>query len=91
MNFGCYKGFWTEVAHAAQYRVAGLEVLIQQRLLLQEAYVKGVSAWNFDMAALKAEAEKESEPELPPIPEASIAGVCADKQGVDLQITCAFQ
>lgn len=35
--------------------------------------MKGVSAWNFDLAALKAEAEKESEPELPSIPETHVA------------------
>ena len=32
--------------------------------------MKGVSSWNFDVQALKAEAEADSEP-LPTIPEAS--------------------
>ena len=41
---------------------------------LQEAYVKGVSAWNFDVAALKAEAEAEAEP-MPTIPEAPRAPI----------------
>ena len=37
---------------------------------MQEAYVKGVSSWNFDVAALKAEAaEADAEP-MPTIPEA---------------------
>eukprot|EP00884_Botryococcus_braunii_P013203 jgi/Botrbrau1/21884/Bobra.0249s0013.1 len=34
----------------------------------QEAYLRGVSAWNFDVMALKAEAEKD-DPELPTIEE----------------------
>ena len=41
---------------------------------VQEAYVKGVSAWNFDVAALKAEAEAEAEP-MPTIPEAPRAPI----------------
>ena len=48
------------------------EILIFSRHVfgLQEAYVKGVSSWNFDVAALKAEAEADNEP-LPTIPETS--------------------
>ena len=37
--------------------------------------MKGVSAWNFDVAALKAEAEAEAEP-MPTIPEAPRATPC---------------
>lgn len=36
--------------------------------------MKGVSAWNFDLGALKAEAERETDPDLPPIPEATVTG-----------------
>ncbi|KAK9864695.1 hypothetical protein WJX84_009203 [Apatococcus fuscideae] len=35
----------------------------------QEAYVRGVSAWNFDVGALKASAAHEEEPALASIPE----------------------
>ncbi|KAK9806028.1 hypothetical protein WJX73_007033 [Symbiochloris irregularis] len=43
----------------------------------QEAYVKGVSAWNFDVATLKAEAERETDPDLAPIPEGQVPGEAA--------------
>ena len=36
---------------------------------LQEAYVRGVSTWNFDVGALKASAAAEEEPGLASIPE----------------------
>ena len=46
--------------------------LLNMAVALQEAYVKGVSAWNFDLAALKAEADRDPDSELPSIPEGQI-------------------
>lgn len=45
-----------------------------RNLQSQEAYVKGVSAWNFDVAALKAEADRDADTDLPPIPEGHVPG-----------------
>ena len=36
--------------------------------------MKGVSAWNFDVAALKAEADRDADTDLPPIPEGHVPG-----------------
>jgi len=36
---------------------------------LQEAYVRGVSAWNFDVAALKSNAASEGASDLGTVPE----------------------
>ena len=38
-------------------------------LAIQEAYVRGVSAWNFDVAALKQSASMESAPDLATVQE----------------------
>jgi hypothetical protein len=62
--------------------------------VLQEAYLRGVSAWNFDVSALKAEAGKDLESELSVIDE-SVGGSgedlvlhkCAE---VGVCISCPF-
>ena len=44
---------------------------------MQEAYVRGVSSWNFDVGALKSSALADGSQELPPIPEIPGAVLCA--------------
>ena len=47
--------------------------ILSLALHLQEAYVRGVSAWNFDVAALKSSAAHESASDLATVPE----GICS--------------
>ncbi|KAK9909926.1 hypothetical protein WJX75_009604 [Coccomyxa subellipsoidea] len=65
----------------------------------QEAYIKGVSAWNFDVAALKEQAQREGglEPSLAPIIEGATSDMSAQtgsgsgEQGLSVELPSGLQ
>ncbi len=48
---------------------AAVQVMISIAVAMQEAYIRGVSGWNFDVSALKKAASELDTPSLTPIAE----------------------